>query len=295
MDKLRDFIEYEIFRIGEYSFTNSKIITVALVVLSTMGILSVIKKLLFRKKIENRYDRGNLYSLFQIIKYFVWIIAILIMLEELGLKLNALLAGSAALLVGIGLGLQNTFNNFVSGIILLFEGSIHVGDVLEIDDDVVQIEKIGLRTSKAIDRDYISVIIPNSLITSNKVVNWSHQDRKTRFRIKVGVAYGSDVDLVIKVLRESALDHKDISDKSSVIARFVDFGSSSLDFELLFFSDNVFRIENVKSDIRKIINEKFIEHKISIPFPQVDLHFVSDKTGFFDRKRGIIGYEENNG
>lgn len=295
MDKLRDFIEYEIFRIGEYSFTNSKIITVALVVLSTMGILSVIKKLLFRKKIENRYDRGNLYSLFQIIKYFVWIIAILIMLEELGLKLNALLAGSAALLVGIGLGLQNTFNNFVSGIILLFEGSIHVGDVLEIDDDVVQIEKIGLRTSKAIDRDYISVIIPNSLITSNKVVNWSHQDRKTRFRIKVGVAYGSDVDLVIKVLRESALDHKDISDKSSVIARFVDFGSSSLDFELLFFSDNVFRIENVKSDIRKIINEKFIEHGISIPFPQVDLHFVSDKTGFFDRNRGIIGYEENNG
>ena len=283
MDKLRDFIEYEIFRIGEYSFTNSKIITVALVVLSTMGILSVIKKLLFRKKIENRYDRGNLYSLFQIIKYFVWIIAILIMLEELGLKLNALLAGSAALLVGIGLGLQNTFNNFVSGIILLFEGSIHVGDVLEIDDDVVQIEKIGLRTSKAIDRDYISVIIPNSLITSNKVVNWSHQDRKTRFRIKVGVAYGSDVDLVIKVLRESALDHKDISDKSSVIARFVDFGSSSLDFELLFFSDNVFRIENVKSDIRKIINEKFIEHKISIPFPQVDLHFVSDKTGYFNR------------
>lgn len=283
MEKLRDFIEYEIFRIGEYSFTNSKIITMALIILATMGILSLIRKLLFRKKIENRYDRGNLYSLFQIIKYFVWIVAILIILEELGVKLNALLAGSAALLVGLGLGLQTTFNNFVSGIILLFEGSIRVGDVLELDDDVVQIEKIGLRTSKAIDRDYISVIIPNSLITSNKVVNWSHQDRKTRFRIKVGVAYGSDVDLVIKVLRESALDHKDISDKSSVIARFVDFGSSSLDFELLFFSDNVFRIENVKSDIRKIINEKFIEHGISIPFPQIDLHFVSDKTGYFHR------------
>ena len=189
MEKLRDFIEYEIFRIGEYSFTNSKIITVALIILSTMGILTVIRKVLFRKKIENRYDRGNLYSLFQIIKYFVWIVAILIVLEELGVKLNALLAGSAALLVGIGLGLQTTFNNFVSGIILLFEGSIHVGDVLEIDDDVVQIEKIGLRTSKAIDRDFISVIIPNSLITSNKVVNWSHQDRKTRFRINPTFTY----------------------------------------------------------------------------------------------------------
>lgn len=285
METLRNFIEYEIFRIGDYSFTNSKIIIVALVILATMGILSVIKKLLFRKKIENRYERGNLYALFQIIKYLAWIIAILIILDELGVKLNALLAGSAALLVGLGLGLQSTFNNFVSGIILLFEGSIRVGDVLEIDDDVVQIESIGLRASKAIDRDYISVIIPNSLITSNKVVNWSHQERKTRFRIKVGVAYGSDVDLVIKVLWESALDHKDITDKSSVMARFVDFGSSSLDFELLFFSDNVFRIENVKSDIRKIINEKFIEHNIAIPFPQLDLHFVSDKTGYFDQKR----------
>jgi small-conductance mechanosensitive channel len=262
---------------------------VALVILATMGILSVIKKLLFRKKIENRYERGNLYALFQIIRYLVWIIAILIILDELGVKLNALLAGSAALLVGLGLGLQNTFNNFVSGIILLFEGSIRVGDVLEIDDDVVQIESIGLRTSKAIDRDYISVIIPNSLITSNKVVNWSHQERKTRFRIKVGVAYGSDVDLVIKVLRECALDHKDITDKSSVMARFVDFGSSSLDFELLFFSDNVFRIENVKSEIRRIINEKFIEHNIAIPFPQIDLHFVSDKTGYFGQKREMKG------
>jgi small-conductance mechanosensitive channel len=91
------------------------------------------------------------------------------------------------------------------------------------------------------------------------------------------------------VLRECALDHKDITDKSSVMARFVDFGSSSLDFELLFFSDNVFRIENVKSDIRRIINEKFIEHNIAIPFPQIDLHFVSDKTGYFGQKREMKG------
>ncbi|MBS0012270.1 MAG: mechanosensitive ion channel, partial [Bacteroidales bacterium] len=126
-------------------------------------------------------------------------------------------------------------------------------------------------------------IIPNSVITTNKVINWSHQSEKTRFKIKVGVAYGSDVDLVIRILKESALEHQEISDKSSIIARFSDFGNSSLDFELLFFTTNIFRIENLKSDIRKIINRKFIENKITIPFPQVDLHFKSDGTGYFDK------------
>ena len=281
METVKDFIEFEIFRIGEYSFTNSIVLTVVITILVTMLLISVIKRVLFRKNVENRYERGNLYSLFQIIKYFIWIISILLILDTLGIKLNALLAGSAALLVGIGLGLQATFNNFISGIILLFEGSIKVDDILELDGDVMRIERIGLRTSKAINRDEIVIIIPNSLITSNKVINWSHQQKRTRFKIKVGVAYGSDLDLVIKVLKESALQHQDITDKSSIIARFVDFGSSSLDFELLFFCDNVFRIENVKSDIRKNIIKMFTENNISIPFPQVDMHFVSDQTGFF--------------
>lgn len=283
MEKIRKFIEFEIFRIGEFSFTTSKVLTVVLTIIITLLLLLVIKKLLFRKKVEGRFETGNLYSLFQIIKYVVWIISILLILETLGIKLNVLLAGSAALLVGIGLGLQNTFNNFISGIILLFEGSVKVGDILEVDGDVVQIQRIGLRTSKAINRDDIVIIIPNSLITSNKLINWSHQEKKTRFRINVGVAYGSDVDLVLNILKESALDHPDISDKSSIIARFIDFGNSSLDFELLFFSDNIFRIENVKSEIRKIINRKFIENNITIPFPQVDLHFKSDNTGYFDK------------
>ncbi|MBK5194441.1 MAG: mechanosensitive ion channel [Proteiniphilum sp.] len=289
---MKKFIEFEIFRIGEYSFTNSIILTVVITLLVTMLLISVIKRMLFRKSIENRFERGNLFSLFQIIKYLIWIISILLILETLGVKLNVVLAGSAALLVGVGLGLQATFNNFVSGIILLFEGSIRVGDILELDDDVMRIERIGLRTSKAINRDEIVIIIPNSLITSNKVINWSHQQKRTRFKIKVGVAYGSDLDLVIKVLKESALQHQDITDKSTIIARFIDFGNSSLDFELLFFSDNVFRIENVKSDIRKIIIKKFTENNITIPFPQVDMHFVSDQTGYFHRTNNAQQYPE---
>jgi small-conductance mechanosensitive channel len=117
------------------------------------------------------------------------------------------------------------------------------------------------------------VIIPNSLITTNKVINWSHQSKKTRFRINLGVAYGSNVDLVIKILEESAFEHPDIMDKNLIEARLIDFGNSSLDFQVLFYSDNVFRIEKVKSDIRKIINRKFSENNITIPFPQIDIHF----------------------
>lgn len=283
METIKNFLEFEIFSVGKYSFTAGKVATAIIIVLVTLLILRIIKKTLFRKKVRSRIEQGNLFSLYQIIKYVLWIISIMLILETLGIKLNVILAGSAALLVGVGLGLQNTFNNFVSGIILLFEGSIKVGNILEIDGDIVKMERIGMRTSSAKNRDDIIIIIPNSLITSNKVINWSHQSEKTRFKIKVGVAYGSDVDLVLKVLRESALEHPEIKDKDSVNARFIDFGNSSLDFELLFYSSNIFRIENLKSEIRKVINRKFIENKITIPFPQVDLHFKSDATGYFKK------------
>lgn len=276
MDIINNLIEIELFRVGKYSVNIGILLTVIFIIIITKLLLWIIRKILFRKNNRDASEGGNLHSLFQIIKYVVWITSILIILDTFGLKLNVLLAGSAALLVGVGLGLQHTFNDFISGIILLFEGSIKVGDILEIDNDIVEIQKIGLRTSEAMNRDDIVAIVPNSLITTNKVINWSHQSKKTRFKISVGVAYGSDVDLVVKILKESASEHPEITDKSSINTRFLDFGNSSLDFELLFFSKNIFRIENMKSDIRKIINRKFIENNITIPFPQMDLHFKSN-------------------
>lgn len=278
MDTINSFIEFELFKIGKYSLTVGILLTVLFAIIFTKVALWIFKKIIFRKKNLKRFEEGNLHSLYQIIKYVIWIFAILIILETVGLKLNVLLAGSAALLVGIGLGLQNTFNDFISGIILLFEGSIKIGDILEIDNDVVKIQRIGLRTSEAMNRDDIVTILPNSLITTNKVINWSHQSKKTRFRINVGVAYGSDVDLVIEILQKSALEHPEIKDGSSINVRFLNFGNSSLDFALLFFSKNIFRIESVKSEIRIIINRKFIENNITIPFPQIDLHLKSNNT-----------------
>jgi small-conductance mechanosensitive channel len=275
MEFIRNFLEFELLNIGEYTIRVFTLVMVLFIFLITKILLFGIKKTLFRRHGKNYQDTGNKLALFQIIKYVVWVIAFGLLLETIGIKVTVLVAGSAALLVGVGLGLQQTFNDIVSGIILLSERSIKVGDILEIDSDVVKIQEIGLRTSKGTNRDEISIIIPNSLITTNKVINWSHQAKKTRFKINIGVAYGSNVDLVMKILKESTLEHPDIYDGNLIDIRFLDFATSSLDFQILFFSENIFRIEKVKSDIRKIINRKFVENNITIPFPQLDVHLKS--------------------
>lgn len=272
METLREFLEFELISIGSYTIHLYTLVNVLLIFLITKLILWLIKKTLYRKTRLRKLDKGSTYALFQIIKYILWVIAIALILEVIGVKLTVLLAGSAALLVGIGLGLQQTFNDVISGFILLSEKSIKISDVLQIDGDVVKIQSIGLRTSKCLNTDDISIIIPNSLITTNKVINWSHQTRKTRFKIDVGVAYGSDVDLVIKTLEESALEHPDVSNEQATEARLINFGNSSLDFQVLFYSKNIFSISKVKSDIRRIINRKFSNHNIIISFPQLDVH-----------------------
>lgn len=278
IDSLKDFLGFEFFTYKDFTFTVKSLIIIVIAFFITRLLLWIIKKIMFRKKDIDFAKRGTLHSVYQIIAYVLWIITILIVLESFNVKITVLLAGSAALLVGVGLGLQNTFNDFISGFILLFEGSIKVGDILEVDGDIIKIRKIGIRISEAFNRDDIVVLIPNSIITNNKVINWSHQSKKTRFRIKVGVAYGSNVELVERLLMESAKEHPEVVNDGMIRARFIDFGNSSLDFELLFYSQNIFRIENVKSDIRRTINRKFIENQVTIPFPQIDLHVRSDDT-----------------
>ncbi|KAA3604065.1 MAG: mechanosensitive ion channel protein MscS [Calditrichaeota bacterium] len=278
MEAFSKFLEFELIHIADYKVRVYSLVTILIILLVTKAVLFIIKKTLFRQSGANKLDKGNTWALFQIIKYIVWVIATAFILETIGIQVTVLIAGSAALLVGIGLGLQQTFNDVISGIILLSERSIKVDDILQIDGDIVKIQSIGLRTSKGLNRDEISIIIPNSLITNNKVINWSHQSKRTRFKVDVGVAYGSDVDLVIKSLEESTLEHSEVSNREHVEVRFLNFGNSSLDFQILFYSENIFGIDRIKSDIRKNINRKFTENNITIPFPQMDLHLKSNDT-----------------
>jgi len=272
MENIENFLEFELLNIGNYMISVFTIFRILLIFVVVSVLLWIIKKALLRKDIIRKFDTGTTFAIYQIIRYTIWVIAFGLILETIGIKVTVLIAGSAALLVGIGLGLQQTFNDIVSGMILLSERSIKIDDILEIDGDIVKIQDIGLRTSKGLNRDQISIIIPNSLITTNKVINWSHQTKHNRFKINIGVAYGSDVDLVIKVLKQCALDNKNVDQKDGIDVMLLDFGDSSLDFQLLFYSQEIFRIERIKSDIRKAIVRKFNESGITIPFPQRDLH-----------------------
>ncbi len=216
-------------------------------------------------------DYGSQFAINQLLKYFIYIVAGLLALESIGIQPTVLLAGSAALLVGIGLGLQQTFNDLISGIILLFDRTVEVGDFVQLGSLVGVVKKIGIRTSVVETRDDISVIVPNSKLVGEQVVNWNHSDDKARFFVAVGVAYGTDTSLVKDLLVSVAKENPDVLSTPEPFVRFTNFGESSLDFELHFWSTRFMIIENVKSDLRFSIDHVFRKNNISIPFPQRDV------------------------
>ncbi|MCB9302230.1 MAG: mechanosensitive ion channel [Lewinellaceae bacterium] len=220
---------------------------------------------------RNSINVGSQYAINQLLKYFLYVIAFLMALEALGVTLTVLWGGAAALLVGLGLGLQETFKDFFSGIILLFERTVEVGDVVVVDGTVGTVRRIGLRTSLVETRDNLTVIVPNSRLVVEKVINWSHNDNKARFLVKVGVAYGTDTALVKKLLLNVARENAFVIRHPPPFVRFTDFGESSLDFEIHFWTHEFIRIEDVKSDMRFEIDKAFRENQVTIPFPQRDV------------------------
>jgi small-conductance mechanosensitive channel len=252
------------------------ILMAILIVIGAYLLIRWIKRLLRAAQKANRLTVGQQYAYSQLARYVIVVLAIVLVLESLEQDITILLAGSAALLVGVGLGLQQLFNDLVSGFFLLFENTIRVGDIIEVDGMVSRVQEIGIRTSKVKNRDGISVVIPNSKIVSNSVINWTTDSSITRFTVNVGVAYGSDVQQVRDILLECADRHNEIVRSPKPICRFNDFAESSLKFELLFWSKNRFRIEDVKSDIRFMINSEFAKNDVRIPFPQRDIHIKTD-------------------
>jgi small-conductance mechanosensitive channel len=268
----QDILGYELINFGNYQLRVDQLILSLFIVVFAKLTLVIGKRYLANRKGFKKLDKGQALAYYQIAKYFIIVISIAFILDALGIKVTFLLAGSAALLVGVGLGLQQLFNDLVSGLIILTENSIKIGDIIEIEGMAAKVRQIGLRTSKVENRSGIFMIIPNSKIVNENVTNWSHNKRITRFSLTVGVAYGSDVDLVAKVLVEAANENEHVDKTMPSTPRFTDFGDSALIFELLFWTENSFRIEDVKSELRFAINKKFIENGIQIPFPQRDLH-----------------------
>lgn len=273
---MNEFLNFTLIEIGKYKFSVLSVILILLAIIATRVFLFLFKNIVLRKIVARRMESSRLTSIYQIFSYISWIFCFSIILQIIHIKLTFLLAGSAALMVGIGLGLQQVFSDFISGIIILFDGSIKVNDVMEVDGLVGRIEAINLRTSNLYTRNGYSIIVPNHKFIHENVINWTHNNQASRFNILVGVGYKSDVDLVKNILLDCAkLNDKVITDKKqSSAARLIRFGESTLDFELVFWSNEAFSIENIKSDIRYAILKKFRENNISISFPQRDVHII---------------------
>ena len=217
-------------------------------------------------------DAGTKHSLAAGFAYIGYVLSGLLAIAIMGGNLSNIALIAGALSVGIGLGLQDIVNNFVSGIIMLFERPIKVGDWVVINGQEGQVKRINIRSTEIETFHRSSLIIPNSQVLSNAVTNLTHQNNNARYTIKVGVAYGSDVEKVKQLLLESVLSHPKVAKKPAPYVLFTDFGSSSLDFEVRYYVNDLWNSWTSPSDIRYIINQKFIENGIEIPFSQVVIH-----------------------
>ena len=276
---IQEILEYHILEIGGYHLSIFNILVVLVILIAAKLITSNLARYL-KNRITQQDDPsdGKALALIQIGKYVIYLLAILLAIRSIGFDVTPILLGSSALFVGLGFGLQDAFKDFISGLILLFEGDMVIGDVIEFENGILgKVREIKLRTSKIKTRDGIVIFVPNSQLTNNRVINWTNSNVLTRFNISVGVAYGSDTKLVEKILLEVANEEKTVNTRIKPFVRFLDFGDSSLDFEIHFWSEEVWRIEFIKSRMRFAIDKKFRDNNVSIPFPQRDLHIKSSQ------------------
>lgn len=252
------------------------VLTVILVGYGAFLVSKTIQMLLLNKILPGYgAEKGVQLSITRLVHYAILTIGFLVMLRVLGFQLNQLALLGGALGVGIGFGLQAIVSNFVSGLILLFERPIKVGDTIQVGTEIGEVKNLGLRATIIQTFDNAEIVVPNSDLVTGQVTNWTLGDRKVRVRVPVGVAYGTDVDKVLKILRACAKANPMVLDSPKPIAFFLAFGSSSLDFELrvwvLEFLDKI----QVLSDLNQDIENEFSLNKIEIPFPQTDLHVRS--------------------
>ncbi|MEA5510699.1 mechanosensitive ion channel domain-containing protein [Crocosphaera sp. UHCC 0190] len=212
-----------------------------------------------------------------IVNYTLIFLGTIVVLQVWGLDLSSLTVFASVLGVGIGLGLQGIAKEFVSGLVLIFERPIQIGDFVEVSGLMGTVERIGVRSTEIRTLDQVSVILPNSRFLESEVINWSHYSPISRLKIPIGVAYGSDLEKVKEVLIETAKSHREVLSMPSPQVFFVEFGDSSLNFSLLVWISKPYKQFQIKSDLYFQLDTKFREEGIEIPFPQQDLNIRSSE------------------
>lgn len=269
-------LDYKLLQFGDFALQVHNLLGLLLI-----GVLAYVALRLLSSWIKNnkKNDEGAKYSLNQLARYTIIVIAVIIGIMVLGFNLSGFFVGSAALLVGIGFGLQHLFNDFISGIIILFDGTIKVNDVIEVDGIVCRVKEIKLRTTNVVTREDKYIILPNSLITTSNVINWTYNPTMSRFEISVGIAYQEDIPEVMKLMKSVALEHSAVGRYPEPSIRIAEFADSGVNITVMFWCSEVFRVENIKSEIRVAIFKALRKEGITIPFPQRVVHIVNDTPG----------------
>jgi small-conductance mechanosensitive channel len=271
---INDFLSKSI-QLGSYVLSMERALAVLLTLILGHVTFMLFKWALRRALKLKHIEEGRRFLIVRLMRTLIYVITFFIVIEVLGFNLTVIWAGSAALLVGVGIGLQGFFNDVISGFVLLFEGGVRVGDELEIDGDLVKVKGIALRATRVETVDGDLVVMPNSKIAGNSVMNFSQGLTSTRISVSVGVADGSDVELVRQLLLEAMTAQPQIVKSPSPQVIFSEFGDSALNFEVRGWVHSPWNRMMIKSDIRFRIDNVFRMNKIKIPFPQRELYITN--------------------
>lgn len=277
LTRLMSFLETPFFKLGEAQVTLLSVLYFALLLFLLIYLSSKVRKWLVDRVLARRgMALGVREATGSIVRYALLLFGLLIILQTVGIDLTALSILTGAVGLGIGFGLQNIANNFISGIIILFERPVRIGDRIAVGDVEGDVVRVGARSTTVLTNDNIDIIIPNSKLITENVINWTHAERKVRFRIPVTVALGMDVRKVERALLEAAQDVPDVLDTPAPGVRFIKFSDNGLDFEVRAWTTNlVHRRGKFVSEINFAIHDKFKQHEIEVPYPQRDIHIRS--------------------
>ncbi|NLX52039.1 MAG: mechanosensitive ion channel family protein [Deltaproteobacteria bacterium] len=268
-----DSLNIPLFKVGDATFTLWMLGYLILATAVLVVAASALNKLIaYRLLAKSRLDLGVRVAVGSMVKYLLLVVGFVVILQTAGINLSSLTILLGALGVGIGFGLQNITNNFVSGLIILLERPVKVGDRIEVGDVAGDVVDISMRATTIITNDNISIIVPNSEFISGTVINWSHTDRSVRFNFPVGVAYREDPEVVRKVLLEIALNNSGVLKDPKPDVLFSEFSDSAMKFNLRVWTrDYINRPGVLKSQLYYEIARRFREKGIEIPLPQRDV------------------------
>ncbi len=270
---------YPILTLGRRAYSFTDLLILGLMLMGWIVLAGTLSNL-FKTRVLSlaTIGRGPQETITTLVRYTLIVIGIFMLLQAWGIDISSLAIVASALGLGIGLGLQNIAKNFSSGFVLVFERPIQVGDLIEVGKFKGTVERIGARSTYIRTLDYVSIIVPNSRFLEEEVINWSHETPLSRLHLPVGVAYNSDPQIVKAALLDVAGQHPLVADHPAPQVVFIRFGDSSLDFELLVWTNDPSKELPLKSELYFQIFDIFKQQHIQIPFPQRDLHVYLNKS-----------------